>query len=749
MKKFSAVFLALLLTSLITVIHADGETASNHHHCICGAANCSEGHGETGGFDWQAWNGDITVGSASDASSGAVYLYLEKDITITNTLDIKDVTVYLCLNGKTLTINKEGHPAVRVGENQNFILCDCKETGKITGAKGNTNDELTRRGTINCQTGSSFVMYGGSIADNEIIGANGGGVFVSGGTFTMHGGSFRNNKAPNGSGGAVSAENGRIYIYGGEMTENRAINGGAIHLKNKTTAEIKNLKASDNTARGMGGAIFTETSDNVNIYNAEISGNNAANGGGIYVKAIKNNNSNPFFFIKIYNSDIHDNHAKNHGGGILLDGSNKNNATTSLYDSNIHDNHAGSDGGGLYLKASAAANLYGDTFAGNSCSGNGGAICATGSTYLYIPKHNNPTYIRGNTANSGGGIYTNANQFNSLGTCVFEGNTAQNNGGAIYISGTHEALNLVDATITKNIAKLGGGVFLNGEHLGFNGNTSIMGNTSSVDGSANNLYLNNNKMFFFYNKVGGDTKIGVSVSEPHVFEEPLGIETAFREEWYAYGDHSNLIISDNDDYEIIYEETKYDEDGKKVKDQRHCLVPKPSLTLTEDEVSAIYFGKPAVLLVASYNKKGLLDIKKFNIEKSTAMTVVKTGLNTKGATKLSAYLWDSIDNMIPVAKSVETKFSSISLQTDTQGFEAQSNGIKCKVVVAGYNGDMLVSSKTIVLDETNNYGCKKTYAEIGLNTENLTKIKFFVWDDDMIPLCEGEEIGIYPAPSTD
>ncbi len=257
MKKFWIGFiLSLLIASIPLTVYADEAAAGAHRHYACGAADCEENHEELGSVTWQAWDGSSAIGTASDDAAKAVYVYLENDLTITDTLDITNVTVYLCLNGKTLTIDKPGYPAVRVGENQKFVLCDCKNTGKITGAKGATEDVSTRRGAINCQSGSNFVMYGGSIADNIIEGANGGGVYVGGGTFTMYGGSIKNNKAPNGSGGAISVENGKIITYGGEMTGNYAINGGAIHLKGNTSAEIQKIKAIKNTAKSMGGAFL-------------------------------------------------------------------------------------------------------------------------------------------------------------------------------------------------------------------------------------------------------------------------------------------------------------------------------------------------------------------------------------------------------------------------------------------------------------------------------------------------------------
>lgn len=101
MKRLSSVFFALILVAFTTAAYANGEISEIHSHCVCGVNDCMSGHGETA--NWQAWNGDTSVGTASGDTETTKYLYLENDVTVTSTLDISNVTVYLCLNGNTLT----------------------------------------------------------------------------------------------------------------------------------------------------------------------------------------------------------------------------------------------------------------------------------------------------------------------------------------------------------------------------------------------------------------------------------------------------------------------------------------------------------------------------------------------------------------------------------------------------------------------------------------------------------------------
>ena len=652
-KRVLAAVLFVLLTLSAAGVYADADT---HNHCVCGKADCTESHESVGATNWQAWNGEAVTSS----SETAVYLYLEKDVTLTNTLDIADGTVYLCLNGKTLTIDNAGYPAVCVGENQKFVLCDCIGTGKITGAKGSAEKDPARFGAVNCKSGSNFVMYGGSIADNEVKGANGGGIFVNGGTFTMHGGSVNNNKAPNGSGGAVSVENGKIYTYGGEMNGNSAANGGAMHIKGSTAGKIRNIKAAGNTSSDMGGAIFTETKGLIEIHDIELSGNRATRGGGIYLKGAADN-----IYTNIYNVNIHDNSAttngnlNGNGGGVFLDGYGKSNQAFSIYDSQIYDNNADFNGGGIFATESAMLNLYGGTISGNTCGNSGGGIRVAGSTYFAIVDYKNPVYINGNTASDGGGISTGANSFNLNGKCEIENNTAKNRGGGVYINNSSMWLVFNKTTVTKNTAPQGGGIYLDkgdtGRDLEIVGGTTVIGNTSSVNGSANNLYLNNGRMFQFRKGLTGTEKVGVSVPGTPTLAEPINIEWVFDAEWHdTEGDRSNLIIPDNDNYTVIYNSEL----------KMHRLIPKPSLTLTADKISVSNLNKPAVLFVASYDGNGLLDIKKIEIITDAEKTIDEIGLNTANAVKISAFLWDNSDgkwdvNMYPLCNGAQKNLKDL------------------------------------------------------------------------------------------
>ena len=168
-------------------------TANAHDHPICGAS-CQDGSSHTS-ETWQP------IGSAEELTAiqnGGCY-YLTGDVTLSgrNVWEPPSDT-FLCLNGHTIT-GAAGTSTIAVGDGVNFILTDCKGSGKITHGSSDA---------IGCgvKVIGSFTMYSGSITGNH--NSDGGGVRVEGtGSFTMYGGSITGNNASSfGSGG--------VCVYG-------------------------------------------------------------------------------------------------------------------------------------------------------------------------------------------------------------------------------------------------------------------------------------------------------------------------------------------------------------------------------------------------------------------------------------------------------------------------------------------------------------------------------------------------------
>ena len=234
-------------------------TANAHDHPI-GGASCQDGSSHTS-ETWQP------IGSAEELTAiqnGGCY-YLTDDVTLSgrNVWEPPSDT-FLCLNGHTIT-GAAGTSTIAVGDGVNFILTDCKGSGKITHGSSDA---------IGCgvKVIGSFTMYSGSITGNH--NSDGGGVRVEGtGSFTMYGGSITGNSVSGSGGGVyVSAQDGtqgRFAMYGGSITGNNASSFGSGGVCVYGTMTVSgSVRITDNVNRGSKGdnGIYTGgTASNVRL----------------------------------------------------------------------------------------------------------------------------------------------------------------------------------------------------------------------------------------------------------------------------------------------------------------------------------------------------------------------------------------------------------------------------------------------------------------------------------------------------
>ena len=286
---------------------------------------------------------------------------------------------------------------------------------------------------------------------------------------------FLNNGSTKGSGCYLSICT--LKMYGGEICENTSVNygnGGGMYF-NYGTAEITGGEISRNNVRGAGVGIYSysmtylEIGGNAVISengpveisgNAIIENNENNNGGGVFV-------DNGAFEIR-ENAQLINNKARNVGGGIYHSYSSGNKTCMTMKGGKINNNTA-SSGGGIYLETSNryAVNpslFTGGEISGNTVTGNGGGMHITriGWNNTQSPAKPAPGstiklsknfVMEGNTANSGGAVYTNGGvrlELHKGGKIT--GNTANNNGGGIYI-GEYSVYNR-DYVNADNISQL-------------------------------------------------------------------------------------------------------------------------------------------------------------------------------------------------------------------------------------------------------------------------------------------------------
>ena len=356
--------------------------------------------------------------------------YLTDNVTLSDTWK-PDNGVVLCLNGKTIT-GANGQNAIQVNSGVTFTLTDCKNTGEITHATGQTGRGVT------VDTGGTFHMYGGSISHNEVTNGyvrQGSGVTVNaGGAFHMYGGSISGNKVSgsNSVGGGVYVGSGTFHMYGGSIADNTAQSGGGVYV-GTSTFHMYGGSISGNTAEsGNGGGVFVVSGGKFNMSGGTIGGaGNAANT------------------------------AKNNGGGVYSSG------TFTMSGGAITGNNAAKNGGGVAVNGTFT--MSGGEITGNTASGYGDG----GGVYVNYDgtfQMSDDSRITGNTGYRGGGV------------SVERSYSTTNNPGAFTMS---------SGRITDNNAQYGGGVYISGNFTMSGGEIS----SNKATGNSGGVHMNTDSTF--------------------------------------------------------------------------------------------------------------------------------------------------------------------------------------------------------------------------------------------------------------
>ena len=357
------------------------QTANDHTHCYCGGSITAGDHASHSDVTYTAWDGTSSI----TYTNNTAYVYLTENATLSGHLTVDGKTLYLCLNGKTLSSN--GTAKIQVKNGGRLVLCDCQGGGIFR--KFNTNVPNT--------TGGASNMYGGVIKNNS---AKNGGAFFSttGGTIKMTGGTISGNAATQSNndagGGAIYMRgNGKIDISGSaEITGNSSsLDGGAILMGWGEINISGSAKINSNTASRWGGAICLRQDSNqsTTLYmrGGEISGNKAnSEGGAVHVL-----DKDCQFFL--YDGKITGN-TSGDGGAIYL---NQEPSWLIMQGGEISGNTATGNGGGVYIyRSGSVCELYGGKIENNKASGNGGGIYINPSNSGLL-RVGNTAVVKGNT----------------------------------------------------------------------------------------------------------------------------------------------------------------------------------------------------------------------------------------------------------------------------------------------------------------------------------------------------------------
>ncbi len=315
---------------------------------------------------------------------------------------------------------------------------------------------------------------------------------------------FSGNEAGKTGGAVFTSHQSSIVIAGGTLfTENKALggNGGAISTAGALVIEYAEF--SKNTASAKGGAIYAYynapdfTTREVQIKAGEFTENTAPRGAAVaFGKGddVETGAIGVIGAVTFRNNNAPANAAGDYGFGGALHLDNKSKVTVSGA-AVFENNTAAATGGAVYITKQSeflidAASAV--SFLSNAATAkNGGAIYATDSAAVNLLTD---TVFNGNTAgNSGGAIYLYTGVTASFGKITAENNAATAYGGVIYISGAATAV-IDEIFAANNTASQGGFMYetTTATEVTINGG-DIRGNTATEAGKGNAVWVNTKK----------------------------------------------------------------------------------------------------------------------------------------------------------------------------------------------------------------------------------------------------------------
>lgn len=218
-KKLLLTLTLCLCALLCTVVTASASEMPVHtNHFSCGVVGCQNNdHGHTQATEWKPWTGPQSASEDNipyDSNTKTAYIYLANNVEISDELTIpRGHTLYLCLNGKTISYRGEGIYAsnggglIYIAGGGALTICDCQNTGCIKYEKAQSSDQISTIhswGTLN--------LYGGTISRMNTE-EKGHAIRARGAVFNMYGGTVSNDGATP----ALYLEN-ATNIYGGVIT---------------------------------------------------------------------------------------------------------------------------------------------------------------------------------------------------------------------------------------------------------------------------------------------------------------------------------------------------------------------------------------------------------------------------------------------------------------------------------------------------------------------------------------------------
>ena len=304
---------------------------------------------------------------------------------------------------------------------------------------------------------------------------------------------FENNSAKT-IGAVCAMENAQLSVTGYLFEGNEATDGraGAIAVNSNASATLKNSAFYNNVASGSGGALSVDSSS-VGVVSCEFGKENAGNiagdkGGAILVTG------NASVNMSLAKDGSYDSLGYNQavvGGAIAVYGGKE----VTIQDYELVGNQSKDGGGALYIYKDSAATTINTKFIENvsmketekgteysnggavQCLGtysdtdssyignigkNGGAVIVMTDGQAIMTGSNETASFDDNTANgNGGALFVNIGGSADVTGYQFNGNSG-NQGGAVYVQKDAKTAKLANAVLTENQATNGGAIYCNG-----------------------------------------------------------------------------------------------------------------------------------------------------------------------------------------------------------------------------------------------------------------------------------------------
>ncbi len=408
--------------------------------------------GNVGAF---AVTGTTITGNTAATRAGGAWLWGTSDVTFTGST-VSD-NVALTTGGGGIYLQHTAKARLNnctVSRNETFV------TGQVGGG-------------IFATSGTSVIMTGGVIEENNTESGWGAGLYASGSSsVSLTDVAIRNNTGGIAIGAGMALIDGAtLTMMGGSVTGNvatQAAGGGMI--ARSSTASIQNVTFQDNDADVQGGGMQLLGSSNVTLANVTFRNNHSAgNGGGIGMFGTS--------VLNVSNSLFEGNTTPTSGGAI-----GKGEASQlTVTDSRFIGNQATLQSGAMHLVGTGNATISRSTFSGNTSVTGGGAI-TTGATMLV-----ETSTFTGNAAGTlaspalgqGGAIFSASTANSTIRNSTISGNSATTLGGGISVTGQ---ATLTSLTIVNNTAlTFGGGLGANNNGAVTISSSLLAGNMVGID----------------------------------------------------------------------------------------------------------------------------------------------------------------------------------------------------------------------------------------------------------------------------